>query len=68
MLLELTRSLIAAEFVRVLDAHPLLDGAAELQEALAHLLDGEFVEGPEAAVAQMVDVVDVGSFASRGGP
>ena len=43
----------------VLQAHPLLDGPAELEEPLAELVGGELVDGPEAAVAQVVDVVDV---------
>ena len=43
----------------VLQAHPLLNGPAELQEALAELVGGEFVDRPQAAVAQVVDVVDV---------
>src|SRR6185437_12929680 len=42
-----------------LQAHPLLDGAAELEEALAELVGGELVDGAEAAVAEVVDVVDV---------
>ena len=43
----------------VLQAHPLLDRAAELQEALAQLVAGQLVDGPQAAVAQVVDVVDL---------
>jgi hypothetical protein len=38
--------------------HPLLDRPAELQEALAHLVGGQLVDGPQAPVAQVVDVVD----------
>jgi hypothetical protein len=47
------------ELVGVLEAHALLDGAAELQEALAELVAGEFVDRPQTPVAQMVDVVDL---------
>ena len=49
----------------VLEAHPLLHRAAELEEALAQLVAGQLVDGPQAAVAQVVDVVDlrVGSLA-----
>ena len=43
----------------VADRHALLDGAAELEEALAQLVGGQFVDGPQAAVAEVVDVVDV---------
>ena len=44
--------------LQVLQAHPLLDRAAELQEALAQLVAGQLVDRPQAAVAQVVDVVD----------
>ncbi len=47
------------EFVRVLDAHALLHGSAELEETLAHLVDGKLVERAESAVAQMVDVIEL---------
>ena len=43
----------------VLEAHALLHGAAELEEALAQLVGGQLVDGPQPAVAQVVDVVDV---------
>ena len=43
----------------VLEAHPLLHGAAELQEALAHFVARQLVDRPQAAIAQVVDVVDV---------
>ena len=43
----------------VLQAHPLLDGAAQLEEALAQLVGGQLVDGAQPAVAQVVDVVDV---------
>ena len=49
----------AAQLVRVLQAHALLDGALELQEALAKLFAGQFVDRAQTAVAQMIDVVDV---------
>ena len=42
----------------VLQAHPLLHGAAQLQEALAQLVAGQLVDRPQAAIAQVVDVVD----------
>ena len=51
----------ATQFVRILHAHPLLDGAAEFQEALAHLFNREFIEGSKTSVAQVVDIVDVSS-------
>ncbi len=43
----------------VLQAHPLLDGAAELEETLAQLVGGQLVDGAQPAVAQVVDVIDV---------
>ncbi len=43
----------------VLEAHPLLHGAAKLQEALAHFVGRQLVDRPQAAIAQVVDVVDV---------
>ena len=49
----------------VLEAHPLLHGAAELQEALAHFVAGQLVDRPQAAIAQVVDVVDVGRRTRR---
>ena len=42
-----------------LEAHALLDGAAELEEALAQLVGGQLVDGAQPAVAEVVDVVDV---------
>ena len=45
--------------LRVLEAHALLHGAAELEEALAQLVGGQLVDGAQPAVAQVVDVVDV---------
>ena len=42
----------------VLQAHPLLHGAAQLEEALAQFVGGQFVDRAQAAVAQVVDVVD----------
>ena len=50
----------------VLQAHPFLHGAAQLQEALAQFVAGQFVDRPQAAIAQVVDVVDFG-LASPGG-
>ena len=43
----------------VADRHALLDGAAQLEEALAQLVGGQLVDGPQPAVAEVVDVVDV---------
>ena len=43
----------------VLQAHPLLHGAAELEEALADFVARQLVDRPQAAIAQVVDVVDV---------
>ena len=50
----------------VLQAHPLLDGAAELQEALAQLVCGQFVDRPQTAVAQVIDIVDLGPRLAAG--
>ena len=50
----------------VLEAHPLLHGAAELEEALAQLVGGQLVDGAQPAVAQVVDVVDVSLVARAG--
>ena len=44
--------------LEVFQAHPLLDRAPQLEEALAQLVGGQLVDGPQAAVAQVVDVVD----------
>ena len=43
----------------VLETHPLLHGAAELEEALAELVAGQFVDRAQAAVAEVVDIVDL---------
>jgi hypothetical protein len=43
----------------VADAHALLDGAPQLQEALAQLVGGQLVDGPQSAVTEVVDVIDV---------
>ncbi len=59
MLLELTSLGDAAQFVRVLEAHALLHGALELEEPLAEFFAGQFVDGAQPAIAQMVDVVDI---------
>ncbi len=45
--------------VGFLQAHPLLDSAAELEESLAELVGGQLVDGPQPPVSQVVDVVDV---------
>ena len=55
----------SAEFVGVFEAHALLDGALELEETLAKFFAGQFVDGAQAAIAQMVDVVDVTFAASQ---
>ena len=47
-------------FLDVLQAHPLLHGAAELEKALADFVGRQFVDRPQPAIAQVVDVVDVG--------
>src|SRR4029078_1113974 len=44
----------AADFVRILQAHALLDGALELQEAFAKLFARELVDGAKTTVAQMI--------------
>ena len=44
----------------VLQAHSLLDGAAKLQEALAQLIAGQFVDRAKTSIAQVIDVVDLG--------
>ena len=46
----------------VLQAHPLLHGAAQFEEALAQFIGRQFIDGPQAAIAQVVDVVH---FVSR---
>ena len=50
----------------VREAHALLHGAAELEEALAQLVGGQLVDGAQPAIAQVVDVVDV-ALAARAG-
>ncbi len=42
----------------VLQAHPLLHGAAQLEEALAQLVAGQLVDRAQAAIAEVIDVVD----------
>ena len=49
----------------VADAHALLDGAAQLEEALAQLVGGQLVDGAQPAIAQVVDVVDVAFAAAQ---
>ena len=44
--------------LQVFQAHPLLDRPPQLEEALAQLVGGQLVDGPQPAVAQVVDVVD----------
>ena len=43
-------------------AHAFLHRAAQLEEPLAQLIGGQLVDGPDAPIAQVVDIVDV-SFA-----
>ena len=43
----------------VLEAHAFLHRPAELEEALADLVGGQLVDRPQAAVPQVVDVVDL---------
>ncbi len=51
--------------VDVLEVHPLLRGAPELQEALAELVARELLDRAHAAVAQVVDVVDFALAAAQ---
>src|ERR1700733_3868499 len=44
----------------VLEAHPLLDGAPELEETFPHFVGSQLVDRPQAAVAEVIDVVDLG--------
>ena len=46
-------------FGHILQAHPLLHRAAQFQEALAEFITGEFVDRAQAAVAEVVDVIDL---------
>ena len=59
MLLELTSSAMRPSSFGILEAHALLNGALELQEPLAKFFAGQFVDGAQTAIAQVVDVVDV---------
>ncbi len=43
----------------VLQAHPLLHRAAELEKALAQFVGRQLVDRPQPAIAQVVDVVDL---------
>ena len=45
--------------LQVLEAHPLLHRPPQLQEALAQLVGGQLLDRPQAAVAEVVDVVDL---------
>src|SRR2546430_14689130 len=45
----------ATKLVGVLQAHALLNGAAELEESLAELFAGQPVDGSQTAIAQMVN-------------
>jgi hypothetical protein len=47
----------AAELVRIAQTHPLGDRAAQLEKSLTQLLGGQLVDGPQAAVTQVIDVV-----------
>ena len=42
----------------VLEAHPLLDGAAELEEPFSHLVARQLVDRPQTAIAQVVDIIN----------
>ena len=44
-------------FRDVLEAHPLLHRATELEKALPKFIAGKFVDRPQPAVAEMVDIV-----------
>ena len=48
------------QLVRILDAHALLNGASELEEALSQLLDSQLVQRAQTPVPEMVDIVDLG--------
>ena len=50
----------------VLQAHPLLHGAAELQKALAQLVASQLVDRPQAAIAQVIDVINFRSGLAAG--
>jgi hypothetical protein len=63
--LLLIRSAILLSSSGSLTRHALLDGPAKLQEALAHLLDGQLVQRPDTTVAKVVDVVGVGLVPTR---
>ncbi len=55
-----------AQLVRVLEAHALLDGPLELQEALANLLGRQLVDETQTTVAEVVNVVDVPLAVAQG--
>jgi hypothetical protein len=48
-----------ADVVGLSSAHALLSGAAQLEEALAELLAGQLENRADAAIAQMVDIVEL---------
>ena len=45
--------------LQIFEAHPLLNRPPQLEEALAQLVGGQLVDGPQPPVAQVVDVVDL---------
>ncbi len=44
----------------VFQAHSLLHGTAELQEAFADFVSSQLVDGTQTPVAEVIDIVDVG--------
>ncbi len=53
------------QLVRILQAHALLNGAAELEETLAELFSRQLVDRAQAAVAKVIDVVHVTFAAAK---
>jgi len=49
----------AAQLVGVLEAHALLHRATQLQESLAEFLSCQLIDGAQATIAQMIDIVDI---------
>ncbi len=47
----------------ILEAHPLLDGPAEFQEALPQFVAGQFINGSQSPVAEVINVIDLDRFA-----
>jgi len=47
------------QFVRILQAHALLNGALELEKTLAHFLGSQLIDGSQTTIAQVIDIVNV---------